>query len=93
MHLLGDSYSPYLVGLIADITYPGDSAHDAFKGLQLGLMTCPIICLIGSAMFFIGGTFYVADKQAAMDQMGIGSSEEFVEEEHDDRVELLGPLE
>lgn len=61
-HLFGDAYSPFFVGLIADATYGNSSHYNQFKGLQLGVLTCPIVCVLGAAAFFACAIVYDQDK-------------------------------
>jgi MFS family permease len=60
-HLLGDSYSPALIGLIAD------QLHNALGGSQVGLamlLTWPIV-LVGSGVIgMIGSRYYARDVAA-----------------------------
>ena len=50
------------MGLIADVTYGNSSHYNQFKGLQLGVLTCPIVCVIGAAAFFACAIVYDGDK-------------------------------
>ena len=62
-HLLGDAYSPTFVGFVADKSFPNPTYFDKFKGLQTGLLTCPIVCVLGAAAFFACAFTYDADKK------------------------------
>ena len=66
-HLFGDAYSPFFVGLVSDLTYGNSTYYNQFKGLQLGILTCPIVCVLGAAAFFACACFYDADKKATDD--------------------------
>ncbi|XP_063728586.1 protein spinster homolog 1-like [Symsagittifera roscoffensis] len=60
-HIFGDAYSPFFVGLLADVTYGSSSHYNQFKGLQLGVLTCPIASAIGTAAFFACAIAYEGD--------------------------------
>ena len=63
-HLVGDTFGIQLIGVISDAIYPPPKSPSAqFRGIQMGLFTCPIVCVLGAAAFSSCAVVYDADKQ------------------------------
>lgn len=67
IHLLGDSGSPYLVGLISDSI---QSVHPetpdwSFRSLQYSLLLCPAVGLLGG-LFYLVCIWYIAEDSRAV---------------------------
>ena len=75
-HLLGDAFSPYLIGAIAD-WYKGGRIGNVlqFLGLQYGCFVCPFVCVL-SAGFFLFTSLYILEDRAIAEKLTTGKRPE-----------------
>lgn len=68
-HVLGDAFSPLLIGAIADkLTSNRESSYFAdFTALQYGMLFCPLMSVIGGMCFLIAANHIVEDKKKVDD--------------------------
>uniref|UniRef100_A0A671W3Z7 Protein spinster homolog 1 n=1 Tax=Sparus aurata TaxID=8175 RepID=A0A671W3Z7_SPAAU len=64
-HLLGDAGSPYLIGVVSDSLRKTDSFLWQFRSLQLSLLLCSFIAVIGGGFFLATAMFIEADRNRA----------------------------
>uniref|UniRef100_A0A915KN29 long-chain-fatty-acid--CoA ligase n=1 Tax=Romanomermis culicivorax TaxID=13658 RepID=A0A915KN29_ROMCU len=65
-HLLGDAFSPYLVGLVSDaVRGEATSVFAQFQGLKYALYIPSFVLVLGSAFFFVTSLFIIEDKKNA----------------------------
>ncbi|KAG7459895.1 hypothetical protein MATL_G00215470 [Megalops atlanticus] len=64
-HLLGDAGSPYLIGVLSDYLHKSDSYLWQFRSLQLSLLLCAFVAVVGGAFFLATALFIERDRQLA----------------------------
>ncbi|XP_029996668.1 protein spinster homolog 1-like [Sphaeramia orbicularis] len=64
-HLLGDAGSPYLIGVVSDALRRSDSFLWQFRSLQLSLLLCAFVSVVGGAFFLATALFIEKDRQRA----------------------------
>ncbi|XP_036003851.1 protein spinster homolog 1 [Fundulus heteroclitus] len=64
-HLLGDAGSPYLIGVLSDSLRRTDSFLWQFRSLQLSLMLCSFVSVVGGAFFLATALFIEDDRGRA----------------------------
>ncbi|KAK2832928.1 hypothetical protein Q5P01_016817 [Channa striata] len=64
-HLLGDAGSPYLIGVISDSLRKTDSFLWQFRSLQLSLLLCSFVSVVGGAFFLATALFIERDRELA----------------------------
>uniref|UniRef100_H3CLY6 Protein spinster homolog 1 n=1 Tax=Tetraodon nigroviridis TaxID=99883 RepID=H3CLY6_TETNG len=64
-HLLGDAGSPYLIGVVSDSLRRSDSFLWQFRSLQLSLLLCCFIAVVGGAFFLATALFIEEDRRRA----------------------------
>ncbi|TKS91223.1 Protein spinster -like protein 1 [Collichthys lucidus] len=64
-HLLGDAGSPYLIGVVSDSLRRTDSFLWEFRSLQLSLLLCSFVAVIGGGFFLATALFIETDRQRA----------------------------
>ncbi|XP_073697927.1 protein spinster homolog 1 [Garra rufa] len=64
-HLLGDAISPYLIGVVSDSIKKSDSYMWEFRSLQMSLLLCSFVAVVGGAFFLATATFIEKDRQLA----------------------------
>lgn len=57
-HLLGDAGSPYLIGVVSDSLRKTDSFMWQFRSLQLSLLLCSFVAVLGGG-FFLATALYI----------------------------------
>lgn len=63
-HILGDAFSPLLIGAIAETLQNGrpQSYFAEFTSLQYGMLLCPLLSALGGMCFLIAANYIVVDK-------------------------------
>ncbi|KAM7387647.1 hypothetical protein PAMA_009996 [Pampus argenteus] len=64
-HLLGDAGSPYLIGVVSDSLRKTDSFLWQFRSLQLSLLLCSFVAVVGGAFFLATALFIEEDRHRA----------------------------
>uniref|UniRef100_A0A672P9L2 Protein spinster homolog 1 n=1 Tax=Sinocyclocheilus grahami TaxID=75366 RepID=A0A672P9L2_SINGR len=64
-HLLGDAISPYLIGVVSDSIKKSDSYMWEFRSLQMSLLLCSFVAVVGGAFFLATALFIEKDRQLA----------------------------
>ncbi|XP_038151193.1 protein spinster homolog 1 isoform X1 [Cyprinodon tularosa] len=64
-HLLGDAGSPFLIGVLSDGLRRTDSFLWQFRSLQLSLMLCSFVSVVGGAFFLATALFIEGDRERA----------------------------
>lgn len=64
-HLLGDAGSPYLIGVVSDSLRREQSFLWQFRSLQLSLLLCSFVAVIGGGFFLATALFIEADRKRA----------------------------
>ncbi|XP_068435358.1 protein spinster homolog 1 [Clinocottus analis] len=64
-HLLGDAGSPYLIGVVSDFLRRSDSFLWQFRSLQLSLLLCSFVAVIGGGFFLATALFIERDRHRA----------------------------
>ncbi|XP_075686277.1 protein spinster homolog 1-like [Rhinoderma darwinii] len=66
-HLLGDAWSPYLIGVLSDLIRKGKPESDLlmFNSLQYALMVCVFVSAIGGGFFLATALFLERDRKRA----------------------------
>lgn len=64
-HLLGDAGSPYLIGVVSDSLRKTDSFLWEFRSLQLSLLLCSFVAVMGGAFFLATAIFIEQDRNRA----------------------------
>lgn len=64
-HLLGDAGSPYLIGVVSDSLRKTDSFLWQFRSLQLSLLLCSFVAVVGGAFFLATALFIEKDRHHA----------------------------
>ncbi|XP_029691859.1 protein spinster homolog 1 isoform X1 [Takifugu rubripes] len=64
-HLLGDAGSPYLIGVVSDTLRRSDSFLWRFRSLQLSLLLCSFVAVVGGAFFLATALFIETDRHRA----------------------------
>ncbi|XP_032367765.1 protein spinster homolog 1 [Etheostoma spectabile] len=64
-HLLGDAGSPYMIGVVSDALRKEDSFLWQFRSLQLSLLLCSFVAVIGGGFFLATALFIEKDRQRA----------------------------
>ncbi|XP_028455264.1 protein spinster homolog 1 [Perca flavescens] len=64
-HLLGDAGSPYMIGVVSDSLRKTDSYLWQFRSLQLSLLLCSFVAVIGGGFFLATALFIERDRQRA----------------------------
>ncbi|KAF1379058.1 hypothetical protein PFLUV_G00172090 [Perca fluviatilis] len=64
-HLLGDAGSPYMIGVVSDSLRKTDSFLWQFRSLQLSLLLCSFVAVIGGGFFLATALFIERDRQRA----------------------------
>lgn len=64
-HLLGDAGSPYLIGVVSDSLRKNDSFLWQFRSLQLSLLLCSFVAVIGGGFFLATALFIERDRERA----------------------------
>uniref|UniRef100_A0AAV2KD68 Protein spinster homolog 1 n=1 Tax=Knipowitschia caucasica TaxID=637954 RepID=A0AAV2KD68_KNICA len=66
-HLLGDAGSPYLIGVVSDSLRRQPSYLWQFRSLQISLLLCSFIAVIGGGFFLATALFIETDRKRAED--------------------------
>ncbi|KAG7505859.1 spinster-like 1 [Solea senegalensis] len=61
-HLFGDAGSPYLIGVVSDSLRRSDSFLWQFRSLQLSLLLCTFVSVVGGAFFLATALFIERDR-------------------------------
>ncbi|KAM6905206.1 protein spinster homolog 1 [Xenentodon cancila] len=64
-HLLGDAGSPYMIGVVSDSLRKTDSFLWQFRSLQLSLLLCSFVAVVGGAFFLATALFIEKDRSRA----------------------------
>ncbi|KAI5619305.1 protein spinster-like 1 [Silurus asotus] len=64
-HLLGDAGSPYLIGVVSDSLKQTDSYMWQFRSLQISLLICTFVAVVGGAFFLATALFIEKDRHLA----------------------------
>lgn len=64
-HLLGDAGSPYLIGVVSDSLRKNDSFMWQFRSLQLSLLLCSFVAVVGGGFFLATALFIERDRLRA----------------------------
>ncbi|XP_056257845.1 protein spinster homolog 1-like isoform X2 [Seriola aureovittata] len=64
-HLLGDAGSPYMIGVVSDSLRRTDSFLWQFRSLQLSLLLCSFVAVVGGAFFLATALFIETDRHRA----------------------------
>lgn len=64
-HLLGDAGSPYMIGVLSDSLRQTDSFLWQFRSLQLSLLLCSFVAVVGGAFFLATAIFIEGDRTRA----------------------------
>ncbi|XP_060921711.1 protein spinster homolog 1 isoform X2 [Labrus mixtus] len=64
-HLLGDAGSPYLIGVVSDSLRKTDSFLWQFRSLQLSLLLCAFVAVVGGAFFLATALYIEQDRNRA----------------------------
>uniref|UniRef100_A0A9J7YS21 Protein spinster homolog 1 n=2 Tax=Cyprinus carpio TaxID=7962 RepID=A0A9J7YS21_CYPCA len=64
-HLLGDAVSPYLIGVVSDSIKKSDSYMWDFRSLQMSLLLCSFVAVVGGAFFLATALFIEKDRHLA----------------------------
>ncbi|XP_034396144.1 protein spinster homolog 1 [Cyclopterus lumpus] len=64
-HLLGDAGSPYLIGVVSDSLKQTESFLWQFRSLQLSLLLCSFVAVIGGGFFLATALFIEKDRHRA----------------------------
>ncbi|XP_077068382.1 protein spinster homolog 1 [Siphateles boraxobius] len=64
-HLLGDAISPYLIGVVSDSIKKSDSYMWEFRSLQMSLLLCSFVAVVGGAFFLATALFIEKDRELA----------------------------
>lgn len=64
-HLLGDAGSPYLIGVVSDSLRKTDSFLWQFRSLQLSLLLCSFVSVVGGGFFLATALFIERDRNRA----------------------------
>ncbi|XP_071321376.1 protein spinster homolog 1-like isoform X1 [Trachinotus anak] len=64
-HLLGDAGSPYLIGVVSDSLRKTDSFLWQFRSLQLSLLLCSFVAVVGGGFFLATALFIEKDRNRA----------------------------
>lgn len=67
-HLLGDAGSPYLIGVVSDAIYSGNT--EKFDSLKYSLLLCPVVGIVGGVFFFITAIYIAEDRKAVQQLLG-----------------------
>lgn len=64
-HMLGDAFSPYLIGAVSDayIARHPNTVTTKYLGLQYSLYICSFVLVLGSLSFFVASFYIVEDKE------------------------------
>ncbi|MEQ2175941.1 Protein spinster 1, partial [Goodea atripinnis] len=83
-HLLGDAGSPYMIGVVPSIFLFSSQLSDSlrktdsflwqFRSLQLSLMLCSFIAVVGGAFFLATALFIESDRSRAENYVPIGEA-------------------
>uniref|UniRef100_A0A3Q1J2A1 Protein spinster homolog 1 n=1 Tax=Anabas testudineus TaxID=64144 RepID=A0A3Q1J2A1_ANATE len=73
-HLLGDAGSPYLIGVISDSLRKNDSFLWQFRSLQLSLLLCSFVSVVGGAFFLATALFIERDRDRAENYVPTGET-------------------
>ncbi|XP_061568650.1 protein spinster homolog 1 [Cololabis saira] len=64
-HLLGDAGSPYLIGVVSDSLRRNDSFLWQFRSLQISLLLCSFVAVVGGGFFLATALFIEKDRNRA----------------------------
>lgn len=64
-HLLGDAISPYLIGVVSDSIKKSDSYMWEFRSLQISMLLCCFVAVVGGAFFLATALFIEKDRHLA----------------------------
>ncbi|XP_059204428.1 protein spinster homolog 1 isoform X2 [Centropristis striata] len=64
-HFLGDAGSPYMIGVVSDSLRQTDSFLWQFRSLQLSLLLCSFVAVIGGGFFLATALFIERDRDRA----------------------------
>ncbi|KAL4658363.1 hypothetical protein GN956_G3076 [Arapaima gigas] len=64
-HLLGDAGSPYLIGVVSDSLRRSESYLWHFRSLQISLLLCCFVAVLGGAFFLATALFIERDRDLA----------------------------
>ncbi|XP_075998831.1 protein spinster homolog 1 [Genypterus blacodes] len=64
-HLLGDAGSPYMIGVLSDYLRKSDSYLWQFRSLQLSLLLCAFVAVLGGGFFLATALFIETDRRRA----------------------------
>uniref|UniRef100_A0A8C2DUA3 Protein spinster homolog 1 n=1 Tax=Cyprinus carpio TaxID=7962 RepID=A0A8C2DUA3_CYPCA len=80
-HLLGDAVSPYLIGVVSDSIKKSDSYMWDFRSLQMSLLLCSFVAVVGGAFFLATALFIEKDRHLAENYVPSGEQIEPVLEQ------------
>ncbi|KAJ8250937.1 hypothetical protein GJAV_G00214960 [Gymnothorax javanicus] len=64
-HLLGDAGSPYLIGVVSDALRKEDSYLWQFRSLQISMLICAFVAVVGGAFFLATAIYIERDRHLA----------------------------
>uniref|UniRef100_A0A8C2WCG0 Protein spinster homolog 1 n=1 Tax=Cyclopterus lumpus TaxID=8103 RepID=A0A8C2WCG0_CYCLU len=73
-HLLGDAGSPYLIGVVSDSLKQTESFLWQFRSLQLSLLLCSFVAVIGGGFFLATALFIEKDRHRAENYVASGET-------------------
>uniref|UniRef100_UPI0037E8CA6E protein spinster homolog 1 isoform X2 n=1 Tax=Semicossyphus pulcher TaxID=241346 RepID=UPI0037E8CA6E len=74
-HLLGDAGSPYLIGVVSDSLRKTDSFLWQFRSLQLSLLLCSFVAVLGGGFFLATALFIEQDRNRAENYVPSGEKD------------------
>ncbi|CAL8273914.1 unnamed protein product [Lota lota] len=75
-HCLGDAGSPYLIGVVSDSMRKRESYLWQFRSLQVSLMLCSFVAVVGGAFFLATALFIEGDRKRAENYSPSATDEE-----------------
>uniref|UniRef100_G3PQ99 Protein spinster homolog 1 n=1 Tax=Gasterosteus aculeatus aculeatus TaxID=481459 RepID=G3PQ99_GASAC len=75
-HLLGDAGSPYMIGVVSDSLRRTDSFLWQFRSLQLSLLLCSFVAVVGGGFFLATALFIEGDRDRATNHAPTGETDE-----------------
>uniref|UniRef100_A0A8P4JZE6 Protein spinster homolog 1 n=1 Tax=Dicentrarchus labrax TaxID=13489 RepID=A0A8P4JZE6_DICLA len=74
-HLLGDAGSPYMIGVVSDSLRKTDSFLWQFRSLQLSLLLCSFVAVVGGGFFLATALFIEKDRHRAENYVPTGEAD------------------
>ncbi|KAI3359821.1 hypothetical protein L3Q82_013827, partial [Scortum barcoo] len=89
-HLLGDAGSPYLIGVVSDSLRKTDSFLWQFRSLQLSLLLCSFVAVVGGGFFLATALFIERDRHRAENYVPTSETGKAEEEKQKIRESVAG---